>query len=153
MVNTVCEVMRYCANFFEHGYIDADFTVSEDGVLSPIDGIVSGQYVAVQGSTLHDGVYRIEGGRLDAGSAFVPAEVFSGRIWLLHPPADFLNVCRMVEAFENASGKVNGPFQSESFGAYSYTRASGANGGLLTWQEAFSSRLRPYVKMFTEVDV
>jgi hypothetical protein len=41
--------------------------------------------------------------------------------------------------------------QSESFGEYSMTRASGKNGGLLTWDEQFQDALTPYRRMFSEV--
>ena len=41
--------------------------------------------------------------------------------------------------------------QSESFGDYSYTRAT-AQGGAQGWQTAFRQRLDVYRRMYAEVD-
>ena len=77
-----------------------------------------------------------------------PNETFDGCIWLLYPPRDFLALCEQIAEFETKTPV--GALQSESLEGYSYSRASGKN-GLLTWQEAFASRLRPYRRMFSEV--
>lgn len=80
-------------------------------------------------------------------------EVFTGAVAALAVPADFLSLVREIEAFEaQAQKNVNrGMIQSESFGGYAYSMATGPDGLPATWKETFQSRLNPYRKMFDEV--
>lgn len=151
----ITEVMRYIHNYFEDGYIDGTFTIAEDGTLSPADGIQNGQYICITGSTFHNGVFRLLDGKLEEkpNGSTEPAETFAGRVWTLHPPGSFLHLCMMIEAFQAAAEKTNGPYTQESFGGYSYTKATNGNGGLATWQDAFDSQLMKWKHMFTEVDM
>lgn len=146
------EIMRYINNYFEDGYIDGTFTIAEDGTLSPADGIKNGQYICITGSTFHNGVFRVLGGVIENAFEMQP-ETFTGRVWTLHPPGSFLHMCTMIEAFQKANEKTNGPYTSESFGGYSYTKATNGNGGLATWQDAFGAQLNNWRHMFTEVDM
>ena len=43
--------------------------------------------------------------------------------------------------------ELDGPYQSESFGGYSYTRVMGADGRPLTWRDQFKSRMDPWRKL------
>ena len=145
MAVSVAAVMRHVRNFFERGWMDGTLIIS-GGVLSvPVDA----PYIAITGSRHNDGVHRM----LSDTVAERPLrnETFSGRIWLLYPPADFLDLCRDASKFDDKNPA--GELKSESFGEYSYTRASAGSGGLLTWETALASRLMPYRRMFTEVDV
>ena len=146
MAVSVAAVMRHVRNFFERGWVDGTLVIS-GGVLSvPVDA----PYIAITGSRYNDGVHRM----LSDTVAEHPLrdETFSGRIWLLYPPADFLDLCRAASEFDDKNPA--GALKSESFGEYSYTRAAvGGTGGLHTWDTALMSRLRPYMRMFTEVDV
>ena len=142
--------MKWCNNYFEYGYIDGSVSIDADGEIDA-DGIANGQWVAITGSTFHNGVWKVVNGRLESDDE-MPSETFVGRVWLLAPPSHFLRVCKMIDAFQAANDKAIGPYTSESFGAYSYTKATGSGGGLLTWNEAFAGQLKPYRHMFTEVD-
>lgn len=153
MLNTMADVMRYLNNYFDKGYIDGKFEVSDDGVLSPTDGIVSGQYIAIEGSINHDGVYPCTDGWLGYDEEIPFGEEFQGRVWLLHPPASFVKLCRRISDFQKESEKVSGPYTSESFAGYSYSKATSKSGGAVTWQETFERELMPYRRMFTEVSV
>ena len=149
------EVTKEINNFFEDGYIDADFSIADDGTITPSAGILPGQYICITGSTFHDGVFRVLDGKLQIKQSgnTDPAETFTGRVWTLHPPGSFLHICEMIEAYQRASEKSVGPYTSESFGGYSYTKATTSTGGIATWQEAFACQLAKWRHMFTEVDL
>lgn len=137
---SIAAVMRHVRNYFERGFIDGEFTVS-GGVLTPMP---RAPYVAISGSVWHDGVFRVDQLRE------TPEETFTGRVWALHPPDDFVQLCEEIAAYDEKNPA--GALQSESFGEYSYTRASGQS-GVIGWQGVFAQRLTPYRRMFTEVGV
>ena len=144
MTDTVAAVMRHVNNFFPREAVEGVFSVSGDGVLSPA---VDAPFIAVTGSTWHDGLY-------DSASDMKTGheETFEGTVWALCPPAQFLALCKEIEAYE-AKNPTGAPV-SESFGGYSYSRGtSGQSGCAITWREAFSEALRPYKRMFSEVVV
>lgn len=146
---SVGQVMRSVNNFFESGYRSTNYTIT-GGVLSPNDLLAPGMWIAITGSIFHDGVWQLDDWLcLKDLPQCTPDEKFYGRVWFLHPPAEFLAVCNRIAEFVQKTPV--GGLQSESFGEYSMTRASGKNGGILTWQEAFSDELRPYRNMFSEV--
>lgn len=137
---SIAAVMRHIRNYFERDCAEGEFTVS-GGVLSPAPAAA---YFAIEGSLYHDGVYRA--GELKES----PAETFTGKVWTLCPPADFIALCDEISAFD-AANPANA-MQSESFGDYSYSRFS-QGGAPVTWQSMFAGRLAPYRRMFTEVNV
>lgn len=146
MAVSVAAVMRHVRNFFERGWIDGTLVISGGVLSTPADA----PYIAIAGSSYNDGVYRMISGTV--AERPLRDETFDGRIWLLYPPADFLDLCKDASTFDDKNPA--GALKSESFGEYSYTRAaSGGTGGLHTWDTALSSRLRPYMRMFTEVSV
>lgn len=140
-------VMRECRNFFETAYADGSFSISAAGVLSPMTALGAG-YIAIEGSTFHNGVHcALNSGKLiDLDET--PAENFSGRVWLLCPPADFVRLCEEIDDYVSKNPAT--AFVSESFGGWSGTRASGQN-GVLSWQQVFAARLAPFRRMYTEV--
>ena len=95
-----------------------------------------GQYFRIVGSVLNDGVYPYPVSGLRD-------EVFIGEIWPMRVPADVLRLAEEIAAWQNRCGTAAaGPFQSESFGGYSYTKANAAG-----WQSAFRNRLDQYRKL------
>lgn len=150
-VYDVYMVMKECRNFFEAGYLKTTFTI-EGGVISPSSIFPAGSYIAIEGSTFYTGVFRVAAdGVLEGIPVDSFTDTFTGRVWFLRPPAGFVELCKEIAEFSEKTPK--GAFQSESFGDYSYTRATGKNGGSMTWQEHFAERLAPYRHMFTEVSV
>lgn len=139
---TIAAVMRHIRNYFEQGSYTGPIAI-RGGVVTPA---VSTPYVCIYGSDHLDGIHAVGGGRiLDA----MDDEDFTGRVWFLEPPADFLSLVEQITAYE--AQNAPSPLLSESLGEYSYTRAQGKTGGGLTWEEAFATRLAPYRRMFTEV--
>ena len=144
MTDTVAAVMRHVNNFFLREAVEGVFTISGDGVLSPS---VDAPFIAVTGSAWHDGLYNSA-----SDMKTDHKETFEGTVWALSPPAQFLDLCKEIEAYE-AKNPTGAPV-SESFGGYSYSRGtSGQSGCAITWREAFAEALRPYKRMFSEVVV
>lgn len=140
MALTVADVMRHINNIFDEGYIDGTFAISGDQltVVPPYP------WVCIQGSMMHDGVYRMQDGKLEGVGENLPDEEFTGRVWLLKPPPGFLRLCDEIIAYE--AKNPTGALQSESFGSYSYTR-----GGSGTWMATFGPNLWMYRKPFAKV--
>lgn len=143
MAVSVAAVMRHCRNFFEVGYIDGDFTVSGNAITPAPDSL----WCFVTGSRFHDGVWQLRNGVIDAVPDDMDDEVFSGRVWLLKPPRDFIELCGEISAYDDKNPV--GALLQEKFGNYSYMR--GYDESSKPWWSAYASRLSTYRKMFTEV--
>lgn len=144
MAVTVAAVMRAVRNFFAGDPMAGEFAISGNG-LSPAP---AAPFVAIKGSRYHDGVYELHDGYLQT-EICREDETFDGLVYPLHPPDDFIMLCREID--EYAEKNPAGGKASESFGHYSYTKASNGRGGLMTWQDAYADRLIPYRRMFSEV--
>ena len=59
------------------------------------------------------------------------------------------DLAKEIEAWEAKNGEVaSGVYQSESFGGYTYTKATdAATGGAMSWQSVFRSRLSAWRKI------
>lgn len=139
MIEQIC---AYIHNFFDHGRICGTFTIS--GGTLELPELVTGQYFRIVGSRMNDGVYMYPPTDLFD-------ETFEGCIWDMRPPRAFLDIVSEIESWNEQYGAtVNSPYQSESFGGYSYTKASGngANGSSVTgWQYQFKHRLNQWRKL------
>lgn len=129
--------MKYLNNFFPtKKSVEKHFIVSE-GTLSL--SFTDGAYVLIEGSLFNDGVYQLP-------LTGLTDEEFDGCITLLAPPKSFLKLATEIQHFVDFDVKLNG-LTSESFGGYSYNRASGANGGSADWQDVFRGRLNIWRKL------
>lgn len=143
MAATIGSVMRHCRNYFEAGYLDGTFAIRNGSIDHP--ALTDGRYIAIQGSARNDGVHRI-------GTDALVTEDFTGRVWVLSPPAAFVDLCGQIAEYD--AKNPAGALQSESFGNYSYTRAGdSATGGAATWQTAFARQLADYQRITSEVMV
>lgn len=132
------QVCKHCRNFFQIGYSVGEFEI-EDGTISL--PLLDGQYFMIEGSTLNDGIYCYpESGLID--------ETFHGTIYRLAIPKEFLDLVHDIEKYcESESKNGVGLYQSESFGGYTYTRATNASGNAASWTNAFASRLNVWRKI------
>jgi hypothetical protein len=167
------EMMRECKNFFElrnDGFYQAqrrpygktteyypvtefedDYTIAT-AKLSPLDSsILSGQYIAIYGSTLNDGIWKVgSAGALtsDLTGVTAQAETFHATVYPLKVPPDFVLLAAEITAWRTKMVEAS-PYVSESFfGEYSYSKAQKQGGGNVTWQSQFADRLTPYKRMF-----
>lgn len=133
------EVMKYIRNFFPRQYFEGTFKIS-GGTLGLPESF-KGHYFLIEGSFLNDGVYKYDASDLED-------ETFTGCITSLAPPKDFIVLVDEIKSWCDKYAVVtNGPYQSESFGGYSYTKATNANGNAAGWQDVFQSRLNNWRKL------
>ena len=149
------EVLAYLRNWFEHAKFFGTFKI-EDGTLQTqySTGIAfdafapkTGQYIRIIGSALNDGVYRWP-------TPMLSDEEFDGAVWLLAVPPVIVSIADDIRAWQEKNGSADSsamsPFQSESFGGYSYSKGNAnSNSGstVITWQDAFKGRLAPWRKI------
>ncbi len=135
-------VLRHVRNWFlaQDGIHTGAFTIAEGSIVLPF--LLPGQYFRIVGSMLNDGVYKYPAEGL-------ADESFDGVVWALVIPRAFLVLVSDIEAWQEKNGAaVAGPYQSESFGGYSYTKATdSATGGAVSWEAAFRSRLNQWRKL------
>ena len=142
------EVLRNLNNWFEvPGKRLTGFFQVEGGALTLPDGwLLDGQYFLVSGSVMNDGLHQWPAYDLvDEG--------FEGEVQALAVPMAVQDLADRIETWWEKYGRAaESPYQSESFGGYTYTKASG-NGsqggsqGRLTWRDAFRSELNRWRKL------
>lgn len=145
MAVSVAAVMRQCRNYFESGYIDGTFRIAGNA----LQGMDGARWVYISGSNLHDGVWELADGYLTGRDVCgLDDEVFTGRVWFLSPPPEFLDLCKTIREYEEKNPV--GALVQERFGEYSYMRnmRAGQSSG---WESMFAAALAPYRRMYTEV--
>lgn len=133
-------VLRSINNWFERDRLTGSFRI-EGGALEMPDGfLLDGQFYRIGGSVLNDGLHQHP-------ACDLYDEEFAGEVRALAVPAAVQDLACDIDAWQADNGKAaQSPLQSESFGGYTYTRASGANGAY-TWQDAFRSQLNRWRKL------
>lgn len=136
------ELLRALRNWFVHDKATGRIRV-EGGALVPPEGLAlaDGQYIRVTGSVFNDGLHRWP-------CTDLPDEEFVGTVWALAVPRAVLDLADEIDAWcKEHVGELDGPYQSESFGGYSYTRVMDADGRPLTWRDQFKARMDPWRKL------
>lgn len=135
------EVLDHIHNYFVKEIYTGTFRI-ENGLIN-VDELLDGQYFMIKGSVLNDGIYVNP-------SSNLKDEVFDGSVSALAIPRDVIDLITEIEEWQTANKKtLESPFQSESFGGYSYSKASSgkSNGSQLTWRDVFGPRLNAYRKL------
>ena len=143
---TLFEICSYLKNFFIRSDADihkGEFTI-ENGGLS-LDFLVNGQYFRIVGSALNDGVYKY-----GDESLTLLDETFDGAVWAMYLPPMFVELASEIVVWcdKNADALAS-PYQSESFGGYSYSKGgnSETSGAAYSWQNQFAARLNPWRRL------
>lgn len=151
MLTEVCQELR---NWFDRGLPKwiGKITIHEDGRID-YDGnnyidLQDGQYFRIVGSVFNDGVYQYPAYDLRE-------ETFTGAVWAMAVPPAVIALCEEIGDWQKKYGGVDGvimsPYQSESFGGYSYSKSgstySNGTSHALTWQGAFGTRLNAWRKI------
>lgn len=136
------QVLLYLKNFFivENGVHEGKYAIKDGKIDLPF--VQKGQYFRILGSVFNDGVYQYT----DSVALHLTDETFDGVIWALAIPKAVVKLAEDIEAWE-ARNAQDTPFVSESFGGYSYSRATNSSGQPAGWQDIFASRLAPYKKL------
>lgn len=142
------QILMELSNWFRvrddvDGIYPGTYTIENGGIALPF--LQDGQYFRIMGSLFNDGLHRY-GPDMEA----LTDETFDGTVWALAVPKAVVELAGEIEAWQKKYGAVmDSPYTSESFGGYSYTKASGAGDstGDRGWQGAFEARLDPYRKL------
>lgn len=120
-----------------------------DGQITPFFELPT-NYIRITGSRLNNGVHV----RVTDGWGLSDEPLFHGSVWIMSLPPDFIALAAEIEAWQDKYGGISSenmsPFQSESFGGYSYSKGSTGNSygavssSVPTWQSTFASRLKIY---------
>lgn len=146
MLNEICQELR---NWFDRGQprLHGAFEIS-GGKIADTDFtsiIQPNQYFRIIGSVFNDGVYKY------TNELVLNDEIFVGSVWLMAIPKEVVDLASEISAWiEKNSDAITSPYQSESFGGYSYTKASAgsnSNSSGPTWQSIFASRLNMWRKI------
>ena len=140
MIGQVCAFIQ---NFFYGDRFSGTFTIS--GGTMTVPGLLTGQYFRICGSRMNDGVYQYP-------PTGLTDETFTGVVWDMRPPKSFLDLVSEITTWQTQYGAATqGPYQSESFNGYSYSKgtATDASGKSVpvTWQTTFGSRLNEWRKL------
>nr|DAE19459.1 MAG TPA: hypothetical protein [Podoviridae sp. ctyDR6] len=135
------QVLRHLNNWFLVEIHEGTFTVENGSIALPF--LLTHQYFRIVGSVLNDGLHQYP-------AVDLTDETFTGSVWALAVPKAVIDLSVEIEAWQEKNGEaVASPYQSESFGGYSYTkRSAGSDSGTLNgWQDAFKGRLNDWRKL------
>ena len=136
------QVLMHLNNWFlvPGGIHEGTYTIEDGGITLPF--LANGQYFRIFGSVFNDGLHQYPASDLKA-------ETFDGTVWALAVPQAVIELASEIEAWQKKNGDASvSPYQSESFGGYSYSKATdSASGGAVTWQSAFRSRMNAWRKL------
>lgn len=140
------EILNYIHNYFEVQIVKGDFIIKNGSLdtTAPKVRLQNGQYFRIVGSVFNDGIYKFPADGLTD-------EAFTGEVWAMAVPPAVVALSEEISNWMDKYGDaMNGPFQSESFGGYSYTKkSSGSSGGVdaSDWRSVFGSRLNHWRKI------
>ena len=136
------QVLMHLKNWFlvPGGIHEGTYTIEDGGITLPF--LANGQYFRICGSVFNDGLHQYPVSDLKS-------ETFEGTVWALAVPQAVIDLASEIEAWQKKNGEASvSPYQAESFGGYSYSKATdSASGGAVTWQSAFRSRLNAWRKL------
>lgn len=139
------EVLRHLKNWFVYDFRQGTYTIEDGQIIAQsgaIPHLMNGQYFRITGSVFNNGVHQYPADDLTN-------ETFAGQIWALAIPKALMDTVQEIAAWQEKNGEgAASPYTSESFGGYSYTKASnGGSGGAVTWESAFRNRLNIWRKI------
>lgn len=136
-------VLMHLKNWFvvPCGVHEGVYTIENSTLELPF--LQNGQYYRICGSVFNDGLHKY-GDTEDK----LRDETFTGTVWALAIPKSVVELSAKIEEWQTKNGAVaESPFTSESFGGYSYTKATDSTtGAVATWETVFRSQLNPYRK-------
>lgn len=148
MEKTLTEICEYLNNYFWRTKRKGMITIS--GGTFTADYLQNGQYFRIIGSVFpeNNGVHKYPATDLHD-------EVFEGAIWSMAVPQAVIDLASDIKTWQEKYGSADSvamsPFNSESYGIYSYSKDSGSsssdgvNGN--SWQAIFAARLSPYRRL------
>lgn len=141
MAITITDFCEEVNNYFDQVRIFGTFEIKNGSLDLSDSDVKNGQYIRIVGSTFNDGVhpYPVYG---------LKDEKFRGAVWAMAVPSSAIAQITEINQWEATNqSTLNSPYQSESFGGYSYTlKTENAEGGL-NWQTHFRRKLDRWRKI------
>lgn len=133
-------VLRHIKNWFTVSAHSGTFVVENGSIVLPF--LMDGQYFRIEGSVFNDGLHRYPAYGLTG-------ETFVGKVYALAIPNAVIEISHEIEEWNKANeARLLSPYQSESFGGYSYTLKGGNDTkNVVTWQKAFAHKLSEWRKI------
>ena len=145
------QILWHIHNRFEHDVHEVRKCEISGGQLPVSVDIPDGAWFWVEGSLFNDGLHQ------NPATDLVD-ETFDGTICTCAIPKALVELAGEIAQWVadygvGASKALRSPYNSESFGGYTYTTKSGSTAqggsdGLTGWQLEFASRLNPWRKMY-----
>lgn len=138
------QILDHIHNYFVKDVYRGEYEIAANTINLPF--LVNGQYFKIVGSVLNDGLYEYPTNELQD-------EIFEGEIWALAIPRAIITLSEEVDDWiEKYGEQAASPYQSESFGGYSYSKKSSGSQSsnrddTFNWQDVFKSRLNHWRKI------
>lgn len=136
------ELLMYLRNFFTGDKWEFFGEEITDNRL-PLPGLENGDYYLIEGSRRNNGIHVY-------GDADLRNETYTGIVTEICVPPEVLAILEEINTWQEKNAEaVQSPYQSESFGGYSYTKASSSSGSgeSTSWKTVFAPRLRIWRKI------
>lgn len=154
MISELCAELR---NYFLRDYVNPEHYIHygsfviANGDIQSLPFLKFGQFYRIVGSTFNDGVHKYSANhhRGAEDSETLTDEEFEGAIWEMFVPKEVVDLSAEIQDWISKNADtINSPYQSESFGGYSYTKAIASNGKLSTdWQSHFAGKLNRWRRL------
>ena len=133
------EILMHLNNWFlvPDGVHEDTYTIEGGSITLPF--LVNGQYFRICGSVFNDGLYTYPAEELFD-------ETFDGTIWALAIPKQVIKLSDEIQEWKIKNGDIS-PYTSESFGGYSYSKATNSKGAPMGWQDVFKAQLNKWRKI------
>lgn len=132
------QILMHLNNWFlvPDGVHEDTYEIKEGGIA--LSFLAHRQYFCICGSVFNDGLHQYPADDLTD-------ETFTGTVWALAVPKQLVTLADEIQAW--AEKNQPSAYTSESFGGYSYSKATGQNGAPMGWQDVFKAQLNPYRKI------
>lgn len=121
-----------------------ELSVEGGSLVGAGDWLQEGQHFRILGSVFNDGLHQHP-------ACDLRDESFEGCAYALAVPTEVVDLAQRIGEWEAKNGDAaRGPYQSESFGGYSYSLKDGGAGGSASaggWARAFATELRRWRKL------
>ena len=151
MLRTLTEICQEIRNWFEKKKYYGGFSISDNMIHADKGDLVlqEDQYFRIIGSVFNDGIWQYK----SEGIQGLKTESFKGSVWALAIPENVLTLGTEIDdwrkKYESSDSQAMSPFNSESFGGYSYSKSSGgaSMGGGSSWKSVFADALNRWRKI------
>ena len=154
-------LMRETNNFFALTSESGEYGI-KDGAIALQGEYLPNQWIAISGSVLNDGIYRVKSAaagmhELSNGSDDeTPAQdeaAFAGVVYGLGAPRGFVSLAEEVGAFCEGAGKPTAYISEMVVGLHQWSRGLKEDGTPIGWAQVFADRLAPFRRIFAQISI